>query len=110
MGETIKPHGHVTVNVKQGRSRPAETVVDQDVPVEGAPGSDCGEELARIRFAHGETVSPRQFFSTRVDVELALPCPVDFGAIDAAYDFVRGWVDERLGAALDEYAGDGGER
>lgn len=97
-----KPSGTVTVVEKSGRK---ETVrEDGNVPVEGVPDCRYGGQ-AVVRFSHGETVSPRQFFSTRVDVGIEMPCDPDFDSLDAAFKFAVDWVDERLADRLDAYAG-----
>jgi hypothetical protein len=101
--KVVQPQATVSKEYPDGTA----TETKEDV---GAPIIQT-EPMANVGLNMGMTIPIQPYQNIKFQVSLFLPCKVDADDINATYEQVKGWVDERVEEIHNEIAGqlEGGE-
>jgi len=89
--------GTTTVGIKHGKKEQPEQVENTVITHTAVAGKP-----AVVAFGAGLTLNLGGYQMARCDVRIEYPCAPEAAAVQAAYEFCKAWVTERLQAEVDE--------
>lgn len=88
--------------IKSQKGKPDE-VEEEEIVVE----SDCSN-MANVGFSINRTFNLGEYESVKIGISINVPSELDVDEVDANYEFVQEWVEQKMSDAIEKYGLDDG--